>query len=39
MYDLFWLPVLKGYISYTEACKLYEYELIELNMAIGKYES
>lgn len=38
LYDLFWIPVLKGYIDYTDACKLHEHELVEFNMAIKRYE-
>lgn len=38
MYDLFWSPILKGYISYESASKLYEHELVEFDMAINRYE-
>ncbi|WP_434419087.1 hypothetical protein [Tissierella praeacuta] len=34
MYDLFWFPVLEGYISFERAEKMYEHELIELSLAI-----
>lgn len=38
MYDLFWYPILAGYVSITEAEKMYEDQLLELKLAIEQYE-
>ncbi len=38
MYDLFWYPILEGYISLTEAERMYEEQLIELQLAIEHHK-
>lgn len=33
----FWRPISEKFLTYTEASKMYEHELIEVNLAIDRY--
>ena len=37
MYSIFWRPIMERVLTYTEASKMHEEELLEVNMALDIY--